>query len=494
MNSVSVRNMSNRMMMGPTLAVAKVWLAGAAIFLPLTYLLLHGMYSLALAMMILTGLILTWLANHIFSLSALLVFLVLLGDERRIVTYLVGGGGLDPLVIVGAAFSIYLSAPLLIRVKLTDTITKTVFALMMLMILEIFNPKQGSILVGVSGALFYIVPLLWFWVGRAYGTERMMFVLLYRVLLPLGILDALYGYYHAIFGPTPWQMAWIAQFATNYRYNGNHFRSFGFSTSALEYSSVLLVSTVVVMSAILAGRRAYALLLVIFLPAMVLASSRGGIIRLLFAGAVIWAVMGRTSRAWLPRLIFALAVGLGMTYYLASSAATPNVPVKNQTTAQIATSHVVEGLSDPGHSSAPGHAGLIAFGIGRGITNPLGYGLGSTTLAAGKFGGAGYSSEFEVSDCFLSLGIFGGVLYLYVVYQVFRALFLYVKSAPRILSLTAIGVLSATFGLWFALGQYCFSFLFFFLIGILTRPLANAAIPSDLTLDAAGDELEVATV
>ena len=492
MTSASVRNISSRLS-GPTLVAAKVWLAGAAIFLPLTYLLLHGQYSMAVAIMVLVGLILMWLGNHTLSLSALLLFLLLLGDERRILVYLVGGSGLDPLVIVGAALSVYLSVPLLLRLKLTDTITKTIFDFMVLMILEIFNPKQGSVLVGVSGALFYLVPLLWFWVGRTYGTERMMFILLFRVLLPLGVLDALVGYYQAIFGPLPWQVAWLAQFAQGYVYHGDHIRSFGFSTGALEYNTVLLASTVVVIAAVLAGRRAYGLLLILFVPAMIIASSRGGIVRLLFAGSLIFAVMGRTSRAWIPRLIFALAVGLGMTFYLASNAAGSTESVDEQTTAQMATQHVVEGLSDPAHSTATAHAGMITNGVVVGILNPIGYGLGSTTLAAGKFGGNGFSSEFEVSDCFISMGIFGGLLYLGVAFVVFRSLFSYVRTAPRLMGLTAVGVLSATFGLWFALGQYSFSFLLFFIVGIVTRPQLIAAIQPDLALNNAGNTLEPVT-
>jgi hypothetical protein len=466
-------------MSGPTLIAAKVWLAGAAIFLPLTYLLLHGQYSMALAIMVLVGLILMWLGNHTLSLSVLLVFLLLLGDERRIVVYLVGGGGLDPLVIVGAALSVYLSVPLLLRLKLTDTISKTVFAFMVLMILEIFNPKQGSFIVGVSGALFYLVPLLWFWVGRTYGTERMAYLLLFRVLLPLGVLDALVGYYQAIFGPLPWQVAWLAQFSQGYIYHGNHIRSFGFSTGALEYNTVLLASTIVVIAAVLAGRRAFGILLILFVPAMVIASSRGGIVRLLFAGSLVFAVMGRSSRAWIPRLILALAVGLGMTFYLASNAAGPTESVEEQTTAQMATAHVVEGLSDPAHSTATAHTGMITNGVVVGVMNPIGYGLGSTTLAAGKFGGNGFSSEFEISDCFISMGIAGGLIYLGTAFLVFRALFSYVRSAPRILGLTVVGVLSATFGLWFALGQYSFSFLLFFLIGIVTRPQIIPVVQSD---------------
>ncbi len=480
-------------MSAPTLAAAKVWLLGVAIFLPLTYLLFHGQYSMALAIMILTGLRLMWLGNHTLSLSALLAFLLLLGDERRVLVYLVGGVGLDPLVVVGAAFSVLLSVPLFFRLKLPDAIAKTVFAFMVLMILEVFNPKQGSLIVGATGALFYLVPLLWFWVGRAYGNERMMFVLLFRVLLPLGILGAIVGFYQAVFGPLPWQVAWLAQFKEGYVYHGDHIRTFGFSSSTLEYSSVLMVSAVLVIAAVMAGRRAYGLLLVILLPAIVLASVRGAIVRVLLAGALIWAVRGRTSRAWIPRLVFALAVGLGVIFYLASSARSPTQSVEEQSTAQMATEHDLELVKDTSNSTVGAHVFMITNGIRVGFTNPLGYGLGATTLANAKFGGNGFSSEFEFSDCFISMGIAGGLLYLFIVFQVFQSLFRYVRSAPRILGLSAVGMLSAAVGLWLAEGQYVFSFLFFFIIGIVTRPQPVAVAQPDPTQYLTADEFQPAT-
>jgi hypothetical protein len=61
------------------------------------------------------------------------------------------------------------------------------------------------------------------------------------------------------------------------------------------------------------------------------------------------------------------------------------------------------------------------------------------------------------------------------------------------MGLTAVGVLSATFGLWFALGQYSFSFLLFFIVGIVTRPQLIAAIQPDLALNNAGNTLAPVT-
>jgi hypothetical protein len=454
-----------------------VWLTGICFLIPAFYLFTHGQMRILIAFMFFAALSMSWMLNRTMGIVATFIFLLVLGDIRRILDMIAPSyQGLDLLLVVGPIFALFLAVPLFMNLKVADTISKAVLALMALMLLEIFNPRQGSIVVGVAGALFYVIPILWFWIARNYATDRMMYLLIYRVFLPIGILDGLLGVGQAYIGFFPWEKAWAIKLGNQYLYHAGHMRSFGFSTGASEFASTLLIASACAMAAIFAGRRAYILLLPILLTASVLASSRGLIVRLLFAAAMIWAVRSKGGKNWLPRFIFALVIGLGLTYYSASHAGGGDEPRPasddTASTAQIATAHVTQGLADPGHSTAGLHWQIFVLGIEKGFTYPIGTGIGAITLGAGKFtaGGATMgSSEIDISDAFITMGFLGGFLYLFIIYIVFRLAFFYVRHEPPIMSLAYMGILAALIGGWISLGQYSTAPFVWFCIGSLVR-------------------------
>jgi len=45
------------------------------------------------------------------------------------------------------------------------------FNLRLIYLIEVFNPLQGSLFVGLAGALFMFVPLLWFYFGQSVNEE-----------------------------------------------------------------------------------------------------------------------------------------------------------------------------------------------------------------------------------------------------------------------------------------------------------------------------------
>ena len=463
-----------------------VWLTGLFFLIPASYLFFINQTRILVAFMFLSVLILIWMRDRTMGITATFVFLLVLGDIRRIMDMIAPAtAGLDLLLLIGPLFAVYLVVPLLFRLRVGDTVSKAVLVLMAIMILEMFNPRQGSLAVGFSGALFYIIPLFWFWIGRKYATDRMMFLLFYRVFLPIGFLDGLLGVAQAYVGFFPWEKAWALKLGSQYIYTAGHLRSFGFSTGASEFASTLLIASVCVVAAICAGRRAYILLLPPLIAASILASSRGLIVKLLFAFAMIWAVRGQRGRNWLPRLVFALLLGFGLTMYSASKAGGDDTgaTTKQSTTAEIATKHVTKGLANPleAKSSTAGlHWQIFVGGIVKGFTYPIGTGIGAVTLGAGKFttGGASLiSSEVDISDAFITMGFVGGFLYLFIIYRVFRLAFLYVRQGPLLMSLSYVGVLAALIGAWLALGQYSTAPFIWFCIGSLVCKSPSAHSP-----------------
>jgi hypothetical protein len=448
-------------------SVVAVWVAGAALLFVGGYLVLNGMYANFIALVILATFVMVWQADRTASIGMVLVFLIVLGDIRRITGLLFSSSALDPLLIVSAIFCLYLSLPILFRLRLSDNLSKLVLAMMALMTLEMFNPQQGSLFVGLVGGLFFLMPLFWYWVGRTYATAKMIHSLLFRVLLPLTIVNVLIGYYQMTAGALPWQEQWVRQVGGQVLFAKGHLRAFGFSTSVSEYGGLLIIATVWVMAAIVSKQRVYALLLPFLLVSIVVAGGRSAPVRVVFSAAILWAVLSRNAKAWLPRLLFALFLGAAGTLYLASHATVDDTREAN--TATLATNRVATGLSDSRRSSANDHKDMMVGGFITGFKNPLGFGLGYTTLAHTKFGGTGGSSETDISDLFIATGFPGGLLYMAIIALTCLRLADYRKKNSGLLPLTLIGIMASLLGGWFGEGQYSMQFLLFFCIGFVSR-------------------------
>jgi hypothetical protein len=452
------------------------------------WLLLHGQMNTLAAIFAFMSLLIASVLDKPFAIRLTLIYLFLLGDIRRIIGWLVGFAPLDPMLLVGPAISALLVLPLLLRLRLTDGLSKAVFALMTIMALEIVNPRQGPIAVGVSGAIFYLVPLLWFWLGRRYGADSLLHALIYRVVIPMGVLAALLGLAQTYIGFLPWEKAWITAVAANYQALnlGNGFiRSFGFSVNSVEFIDLLLVSSTCTVAAFFSGKRSYGLLLPLLLVALFLASSRTAIIRLLFAMAASWALSSKGGKGWTLRLIIALAVGVGVLAFSLSHVSTESGKAGQSSAASSSAQHQLQGLEHPldsKYSTAGLHVQMFVGGIVRGFKYPIGNGLGSTTLGAGKFGGdasASGSSEVDISDAYISLGVIGGTVYLCTILMVLRQAIRFGRSASKSLALPTIGILAALVGSWIALGQYAISPLVWFLIGVLSRYGASGKLPQE---------------
>jgi len=454
---------------------------GISLIVPAMYLLEHNQWRLLVMLVLVGSLILLWRLSRTLAICMTFFYLFLLGDVRRIVSMFAGQTGLDPLLLVGALFTLYVGLPLFRGLRLQDRLSKTMLTLLGIMILEMVNPKQGSVLVGLSAGLFYIVPVLWFWIGRRFGTEHLCFLLLFRVVVPLGVVAALLGLYQTFIGFLPWESVWIENaIAAGYNalyLTGRHVRSFGFSVNGVEYVSLLVVTTILLCSAAIAGRRAYILPVPLVASAIFFAATRGAILRVLFGVAVVWAVRGysRNRASFVPRLLFAVTLGVSALAYSSSQASSdeaPYVDPRNASTSQAATQHVVQGFAHPldaKSSTAGAHAGMFSYGIMTGLTNPVGSGLGSVTLGADKFGGSGGSTEIDISDAFYTMGIVGGLCFVYMIYLAFRYAFEYLTSGDKVIGYSVIGVLAAMIGAWIGQGQYGLAPFVCFCLGFLTK-------------------------
>lgn len=455
-----------------------MWTGGLLCASALWLLMLQGQFNLLCAFIIASSLILISLYDKPAAILLTLTYLILMGDLRRILAVAVGQPAQDLLLLVGPVVAFVLAFPLLLRLRLSDGISKAMLALLGVMALEIFNPKQGGLSVGLSGAVFYIAPVLWFWVGRRFGSPAVVEKLLYLVLFPLSLLAALLGFVQTFVGFLPYEQAWIDVASKTYTalYIGGSIRPFGFSVSGTEYAVLLMFGAVGVAAAYFGSRPRWAIIFPILITGVVLASGRTAIIRVIFTLACVWTL--RKGQKLSPTKVIALLLftllGLAGVVLIASRFATPGIgPSAKNSVVNDALAHQAGGLAhplDPRYSTAGLHGSMFWSGVLQGFTYPIGHGLGSTTEAAAKFGGDTEtgSSELDISDMFIGLGLIGGLLYLYIVVGAMQKSLDYLQKVRLSVSLPVAALLISSLGSWLIGGQYSISALMLFLVGALS--------------------------
>lgn len=458
-------------------------LIGAA---AISHLIVSEKYRFAIAITVSLLLIAFSVVNIRIAIVGTLVYLVFMGDIRRMLIPSVGWSGEDPLLLIGPMFAIIVFAYAWSSrsVEVNTPLAGWILGLMGIMMLQMLNPRQGGLIVGVAGALFYLIPLAWYWIGRTYATPAFVKQLLFYVVVPLACLSAVFGLYQTFYGFLPYQELWL-DIAGSPAFLGSEGieKPMSFFASPTEYDNFVL-SGLAILLAVLFQRRQYGVLLLIIplFVAVFLGGSRGPVAKFIVTAAGLWAVIGSTKVTWVVRGLLALVLGVaGLSWSLSSveiEGANERVEFRFERQRRGLTGATNE------NSSAQNHIGMMISGFKQGITNPIGLGLGATTKASGKYGSSvGGSTEVDSSDVFRSTGLAGGVFYLIILYLIIRSAFQYWTRTRSLLALAMAGVLAINFFLWLRGGQYAISPLVWFLIGALDQfqnmPTAASADTSD---------------
>ncbi len=451
-----------------------MWLGGGLLLIVLWGMLIADQVNLLCTVVIAIPLLLLAVYDKESAVLWTLVYLILLGDIRRIVAQIAAPWTFDPLLLIAPAITMVLVVPLLGSLRLREPLSKAVLGLLVVMGLEVLNPKQGSLSIGLSGAFFYIIPVMWFWIGRSLGSAALVETIIFRVVLPLGIIAGIFGLCQSFIGFLPYQQAWIASVGRTYTslYVGSSVRAFGFSVSAAEYATLVECSIALIAAAYFASRRVWMTALPILATALLLSGGRGLTIKLVVVLCVLWIV--RKGRLNPAKLIGMAVLGglalLSLSLIAGYFAGSADAGQRGGSAAQDALVHQLDGLAHPfdkKYSSASLHTNMVAMGFLEGFTSPLGHGLGATTFAARKFATDSDwgSSELDFSDMFISLGLAGGLLYLSVAVFGVRAAFKYFRETKLSVGIPVIAILLATLGGWLIDGQYSTCSLVFFILG-----------------------------
>jgi hypothetical protein len=145
------------------------------------------------------------------GLLAMMIFEPFRGFLRRAQYILVPYSQTEPIhllvpIATFCAFLIVLFRHKLEIIRLTPLAGWTT-ALAAICFVQIFNPLQGGFFIGFTGALFYLVPMAWFYFGQTVKEDFVPKLL--RVIVVLGLITSLYGVYQLVFGYPFFEKYWI---------------------------------------------------------------------------------------------------------------------------------------------------------------------------------------------------------------------------------------------------------------------------------------------
>lgn len=431
-----------------------------------------------LAVALVAGVFLVGLATRSpsASLLSLIVWLAALGMSRRIISEVAPITNTDPLLLVGPLL-LGLLAAAAIRLgafHARTTLTNGVLALSGLTLLGAINPFQGSIVGGVAGLLFVLVPMLGFWIGRSHIDDRALRRLL-KVVAGTGVVAAVYGLLQTTSGFPSWDQHWIDDLSYNALDVNGVIRPFAMFSSASEYGVFLAVAITIWLAM---GRRLYVLPLMVgalalLVPALVLESSRGAVIGLIATIGVLLGAYRGVSIVWSVGigLLLLVALVVGLRHY------GPQAYGSDTTGALL--SHQVEGLSDPLNpqsSTAGDHLSLIKDGVKQAFTQPAGHGIGTVTIAGSKFGGLTKGTEADPSNVGVALGLPGLAAYLVVFFSGIRRVYSIARLRRDGIALAALGVVVITALQWLNGGQYGVALLPWLVLGWADRSVGRQGV------------------
>jgi hypothetical protein len=415
-------------------------------------------------------------SNRRLALVSAITWLIFLGFVRRLLIPFVGWSPHDPLLLVSPATAAVLllvsmrrSAP----PRLTP-MSAIATVLLLLSLAEVLNPNETSFTVSLQALLFYVTPLLWFFVGQRLTLDEHSAVT--DVMLWASVPVLALGYYHSFVGLLPFEYHWLGvsgQSAAIFL-PGFKIRPFSTFSSPQEYGYFLAFVLPVVLGVLFAAT-AFGL---------ILQSSRTVFIFLLLAVFAMTIVRVRSLPTVLLGIALAASVGLLAVHTQSSPTQAPpsdasQAAAAHRSSASNLISHEFAGLSHPGQGTGPLHITLIAHGFEQGFHDPFGLGISHGTIASLKAGtpaaaaGAGavsqeseqQSAENDLANFTAAAGIPGGVaLGLFILAGLAGALRLYNRRpGPVALAWLGMGIVALT--QWLAGGLYATSTIFFVALG-----------------------------
>jgi hypothetical protein len=411
------------------------------------------------------------------AVLVILFLLPLIGFIRRLLISVTGMPAYDPLVLIAPAASsvLFMAAIWKYPQAFKSTLSWLVCLLMIIFLYQMANPLQGGILVGLAGALFFITPLFWFFIGKRYGN----FNSVERIIIALGLICGLYGLWQNFVGFFPFEEAWVDsvrdKYVTLVAYD--KIRAFSTFPSVTEFINFMAVVLLLCCSKLIFKDKNwffFVLLGAISLACIMYAGIRGVVVMLVLSTIVVYSVRHY-------RRPFKIILSVSTVFLLVFLFITIAGQVEFSEESAPLIEHLIGGLTEPLNpqkSSLLYHLDSLVRGIITGSANPLGFGLGSTNLAGSKFGGINMSTEIDLTDILLATGWSGGIIaFIIVAVTIFQAARLNMRYPGNRRYFLALWILLYFGGHWLNGGNYFLTSLVWLLVGWLDQQYCEIGRP-----------------
>jgi O-Antigen ligase len=377
------------------------------------------------------------------GLMAMMLFEPFRGFLRRAQYLLVPYSQTDPIHMVTPFVTMLAFVMVFHRRRLRmfqgTPLTKLVSILALVYFLQIFNPLQGGLAIGLTGAMFMLVPVAWFYFGQEVHSRFMATTL--RVLVALGLIASLYGLYHLLYGFPSFEQYWLDHTdAYESIALGQIKRALATFSSAEEWGRYIEISALAAFAfcagAVGVVRRggwflcggALSIMLIFTGQRTALFGTFVGVVALFVLGAATWRAAGaRLALAFAPVLLIG---------FLATAPSGDDVwSLGEEERFEAALTHTARGALHPTKEDSLHERFDIWTSLATDIipNNPLGMGLGATSLAAHRVEGRGslppLDSYFVASV--VTCGLPAALLFIWILVKAMLISWRRFYAAPR---------------------------------------------------------------
>ncbi|MEN3044244.1 MAG: hypothetical protein ABDH37_03375 [Candidatus Hydrothermales bacterium] len=410
-----------------------------------------------------------------FGVLYLFSFIVFMAFLKRVLFSIQGFTFFEPTYLVTDVVTIVMFLVVLNRYREKILVTfkksftfKVLLFLQIIFFIQIFNPLQGNLMIGLTGSKFLLVPSLLAYV--ALGIDRNTLKVLFKTLTWLALISSLYAIYQFHKGFFDFEVLWAKNSGMHSLFLGNRIRPFSFFPSPNEFS--LFLATValieIAMSKLSPGILFTLIRLFIYALASFYVNVRAGPFVFLFLSPLL--IIFKISKRVLPTIfLYYFFILILINFISGTSLQELNLRIVGVNPVYV--EHFLQGIVDP---AAKGSSFVHRLKLWRNafinmLKNPFGHGIGVSTLASRRFGGYALHIESTFFSMLYSCGIFGFLslmfLAFYVVIKGFLKLVVYRQD--RIMLALWIGFVSIFMGQWIV--TYFQGAFFWLSMGILLR-------------------------
>lgn len=402
---------------------------------------------------------------------AVVIFGFLLGFLRRFLPsdslLATSGINLDPLLLViplTFVICLFISQISVIESKILDWSLK---GLLVISTLAIFNPRQGSILVGITGWIAYVIPFLFIYLGSKISNVEFDKIL--GTLKILGLLICAYGFSQVIFGYNSWDQQWFDSVTLSGEYSvvayGTN-RPFGTFSSIGEYAQGIGMVAGIVCFQYLNSKikfREFFFYMLIFLTSAALTASRGALIItfiIALAPLILKLTVDRTSKFIMPKFVSVALISAWIVPWIVRL-----IPTEFLEGVSTLIERQSAGLRGNSSGVTPAYVHLTQTGeaFRESVSSIFGFGTGAISGAQRLNGSTRMNFESDIGNAAYAFGIFGFIAMLVVFYGLYSAV---INNKLNQASLIIL-LLLASVNNWFNPGHYGTVWIMWLLIGYL---------------------------